>query len=132
MKFNQEGTTTDQILKSLKALIRDGGFNADSVIIDGLNFSLAKEETIAAFRAFAAEMGVSVWYSCTVRGEEPYYDKRNVPLVIKDYADLFEVIIVLDPKPDNVTLTVSRDHEAYNVSHLALKLDPRTLLILEN
>ena len=132
MKFNQEGSTTDQILKSLKALIRDGGFNADSVIIDGLNFSLAKEETIAAFRAFAAEMGVSVWYSCTVRGEEPYYDKRNVPLVIKDYADLFEVIIVLDPKPDNVTLTVSRDHEAYNVSHLALKLDPRTLLILEN
>ena len=132
MKFNQEGLTVDQILKSIRALIKDGGFNADSVIIDGLNFSAVKESHIAAFKAFAVEMGVSIWSSCTVKGAEPLYDKRNIPLVLKDYAELFEVVIVLEPKQDNITLTVSRDRDANVSDNLALKLDPKTLLILEN
>jgi len=132
MKFNQEGATADQILKSLKALIRDGGFNAESVIVDGYDFTPSKAESVSAFRAFAAEMGLSVWYSCTVKGAEPFYDKGNVPLVLEGYADLFEVIIVLDPKPDHIALTISRDRDDYRVTHPALKLDPRTLLILEN
>jgi len=132
MRFNQEGLTVDQILKSIRALIKEGGFNADSVIVDGLNFSAIKENHIAAFKAFASEMGVSIWSSCTVKGAEPFYDKRNIPLVLKDYAELFEVIVVLEPKQDNITLTVSRDREASVSENLALKLDPKTLLILEN
>jgi len=132
LRFNQEGLTVEQILKSIRALIKDGGFNADSVIIDGLNFSAIKEAQIAAFKAFAVEMGVSIWSSCTVKGAEPLYDKRNIPVVIKDYAERFEVIIVLEPKQDNITLTVSRDRGATIPDNLALKLDPKTLLILEN
>ena len=132
MKFNQEGLTVDQILKSLRALIKDGGFNADAVIIDGFNFSVAGEDHTARVKAFAAEMGVSVWYSCTVRGEEPLYDKRNIPLIIKNYADHFEVIIILEPKPDYIALSVSRNRDTYNPEHPALRLDPKTLLILEN
>ena len=131
MKFNQEGLTVDQILKSLGALIKDGGFNADSVIIDGFDFALAGESHITGIRAFAAEMGVSIWYSCTVKGEGPLYDKQNIPLVLKEYADQFGVIIILDPKPDHIALTVSRDRDARDLAHLALKLDPKTLLILE-
>ncbi|MCL2319433.1 MAG: hypothetical protein FWC45_05055 [Treponema sp.] len=136
MKFNQDGLTVEQILKSLRALIKDGGFNADALIIDGFDFcaasaSRAGENYIAAFKAFAAEMGLSIWYSCTVKGEKPYYDKRNIPLVIKDCADFFEVIIVLEPKQDHIALTVSRNRDVYNPDHTGLKLDPRTLLILE-
>jgi hypothetical protein len=131
MKFTQAGISGEQILKSLLALIKDGGFKADVIIIDGFDFSAITAEHINSVQAFAKEMGVSVWYSCTVKGEEPYYDKRNIPLVIKDYADPFAVIIVLDPKPDHIAFTVSRDRDAYNPEHLALKLDPKTLLILE-
>jgi len=132
MKFNQEALTVDQILKSIRALIKEGGFNADALIVDGLNFSAVKESHIAAFKTFAAEMGVSIWYSCTVKGEEPFYDKRNIPLVIKDYAGSFEVITILEPKQDNITLTVSRSRDASIPENLALRLDPKTLLILEN
>ena len=132
MKFNQEGTTADQILKSVRALIRDGGFNAETIIVDGFDFSSARKEYIDAFRAFAAEMGVSVWFSCTVRGEEPFYDKRNIPLILADCANLFEVVLVLNPQPAFIALTVSRDRDAYNPENLALRLDPKTLLILEN
>ena len=132
MKFTQGGITYEQILRSLRALIKDGGFNADALIIDGLDFSKLGEGYIAALKSFASEMGVSAWLSCNVKGEEPYYDQRNIPLVIKGNADHFEVIIILVPKPDHIALTVSRDRDEYNPENLALKLDPKTLLILEN
>jgi hypothetical protein len=132
MKFTQGGISSDQILRSLSALIKDGGFNAESIIIDGYDFSLAEEGHVAAIKSFAAEMGVSVWYSCTVNGEEPLYDEHNIPLVVEKHADNFAVIIILEPKPAYIDLTVSRDRDVINPEHLALKLDPKTLLILEN
>jgi len=131
MKFNQQGLSVAQILKSLRALIKDGGFNAEFVIIDGFDFSASGKSDIAEVKSFAGEMGVSVWYSCTVKGDAPLYDKRNIPLVITDYEDLFAVIIVMEPKPDHIALTVTRNRDADNPEHPALKLDPKTLLILE-
>jgi hypothetical protein len=131
MNFNQDGLSGEQILKSLRALIVDGGFKAEFLIIDGFDFSRAGPERFAAIKTFARELGLSVWYSCTVKGPEPLYDKRNIPLVIQDSADIFDAVIVLDPKPDHIKLTVSKDGDTYNPEHIALRLDPKTLLILE-
>jgi KaiC/GvpD/RAD55 family RecA-like ATPase len=133
MKFNQEGVTVDQIIRSLKAMIADGGFNAEYVIVDGYDFSSADSERVAKVKAFAKELNLAVWYSCTVKGSssEALYDKRDIPVVIKDYADFFEVIVVLEPKQDHIELTVSKDRDVYNPEHMALRLDPKTLLILE-
>jgi hypothetical protein len=130
MNFNQDGVSSEQILGSLRAMIVDGGFQAEALIIDGFDFAKMTRERIAATRDFARDLGLSVWYSCTVKGEGAAYDKKNIPLVIGDFADLVDVVIVLDPKPDHIALTVSKDREAYNPEHLALKLDPKTLLIL--
>jgi len=139
IKFTQGGISSEHILRSLNALIKSGCFNAEVIIIDGFDFSLAEEGHVAAIKSFASEMGVSCWYSCNVNGEKAYsdpssdqiYDQRNIPLVLKDNTELFDVIIVLEPKSDHIALTVSKDRDVYNPEHLALKLDPKTLLILE-
>ena len=131
MKFTQKGLSCEQILRSLKALIKDGNFNAETVIIDGYNFYEAGEGDIARVKSFAGEMGISVWYSCTIKGEVQSYDKQNIPAVVKNAGDFFAVVIVLEPKPDHIALSVSRDRDNTNLEHLALKLDPKTLLILE-
>jgi len=132
MRFTQEGLPVEPIIKSLSAMIGEGGFKAECVIVDGFNFNATSRERISKVRAFAAEMGVSIWYSCNVQGEEPLYDKRNIPLAIKDYEDLLEVIVLMEPKQAHIALTVSKDRENYNPERMALKLDPRTLLIMEN
>jgi hypothetical protein len=129
LNFSQDGVTGPQILKSIKALIVDGGFNADAIIIDGFDFSRTNRERMEAVKAGAKELGVSFWYSCTVKGDA--YDKKDIPLVIKDYLDLIEVVIVLEPKPDHIELTASKDRNSASLEHLAVKLDPKTLLILE-
>jgi hypothetical protein len=132
MKFTQGGITGEQILRSLRALIKDGGFNAEALIVDGFNFSPACESDIKAIKSFAAEMELSVWYSCNVKAEEHFHAPKKIPQVINDYSSLFAVIIVLEPKADHIALTVLRDRDVNNPENLALKLDPKTLLILEN
>ncbi len=96
MNFNQDGISTEMILKSLKAMIVDGGFKADTLIIDGYDFSKSDADQLNAMKAFAKELDLSVWYSC---------------------------------KQDHISFTAAKDRDVYNPEAMALKLDPKTLLI---
>ena len=130
MKFTQEGITIDQIFQSIRAMIKDGGFNAECVIIDGYNFSAADGPSMQKVKGFASELNLGIWYSCTVKGEDDY-DSRKIPLLVKDYAEAFEAVVVLEPKKDHITIGVSRAADSYNHKAIALRLDPKTLLILD-
>jgi len=132
MRFTQEGVTTEQILKSLKVMIGEGDFKAEDIIVDGLKFAAMDREQISKVKEFAVEMGVSVWYSCNVQGEAPQYDKKNIPLIIKDYEDIFGVIVLMEPKQSYIALSISKNRSTYNPEHSSLKLDPKTLLIMES
>jgi hypothetical protein len=130
LKFSQEGVSGDQVRRSLIALIRDGGFNAEAVIVDGFDFSLQDPDRIARTRDMAQELSVSVWYSCTVRGGEAC-DKHGIPALLRDALPSIDVIIALDPRADHIDLKVRKDRDQFNPDRMALKLDPKTLLILE-
>ncbi|MCL1927980.1 MAG: hypothetical protein FWG07_04210 [Treponema sp.] len=128
LNFNQDGVTGEQILKSLRALIVEGSFGAASIIVDGFDFSRTNSERMEAVKNTAKELGLSFWYSCNVTENE--FDKQDIPLLIKDYLDLFDVVIVLEPKADHIELTASKDRNVLDLEHMAVKLDPKTLLIL--
>jgi RecA-family ATPase len=130
MNFNQDGVTKAQILKSLQAMIIEGGFKADSIIIDGFNFSRAEKECIAAVKTFATELGVSVWYSCSIK-EGEQNNKDDIPQALSDFSEYTDVIIALLPKPDHVELSISKDRNSLISKSMSMKLDPKTLLILE-
>ena len=132
MKFSQGVISGDQIFRSIRALIKDGGFNAEALIVDGYDFSASEEGQIAEVKSFASEMGISVWFSCTIKDEKNIYNKKNIPTILKNHADHFAVIIVLEPKSDHIALTVSKDRDTCSLEHLALRLDPKTLLIMED
>lgn len=131
MNFNQEGVSTDQILKSLRAMIVDGGFKADAVIADGFDFARAEPQHFSKVVAFAEEMGLEIWYSCTMTGEEPLLDKKNVPVILRPFLDDISVLIVLEPKAEYIHFVVVKDHGRMNPEDLNIKLDARTLLIAE-
>ena len=135
MNFNQDGVTKEQILRSLRAMIIDGGFKANAIIIDGFDFSGIEQSCLENVKTFATEMGVSVWYSCSVKDEqtdgEHSYDKENIPVVVSPFASLLDVVIILQSKPDHVELSISKDRGSIISKSMAMKLDPKTLLILE-
>ncbi|GMO46288.1 MAG: AAA family ATPase [Termitinemataceae bacterium] len=130
MNFNQEGVNSDVIRSSLKAMIVEGGYKAHSIIIDGFDFSIAARERISTFKAFAKEVGLSVWYSCSIKNQKDI-DKNGIPSVLKDFEDLMEVVISLEAKSGWTELAVVKNRDKYKPANSELKLDPRTLLILE-
>jgi hypothetical protein len=128
LNFNQKGVNNDTIRASLKAIIVEGGFHIESVIIDGFDFTIAKRERITALRDFSKELGFSLWYSCSA--PQSACDKNNIPLVLKDFEDCIDVVIGLEPKSDHVSLYVAKNHGAYLDKFEPLRLDPKTLLML--
>ncbi len=131
MNFAQEGVSIDQILRSLKAMIVDGGFKARTLIVDGYDFTQATKDRLAKVKDFAGEMGLEVWYSCTLFGEEPLVDKNNIPVILREYIETVSVLILLEPKAEYIHFTVVKDHDRMNPQDLKLKLDAKTLLIAE-
>ena len=131
MSFNQDGVTKEQILRSLRAMIIDGGFKAESIIIDGLDFSRITKDSIISVKNFATELGLIVWYSCSVKDGEQE-GKDNIPAVLSGFAGIVDIIITLRPKPDHVELSISRDRGSVITKSMAMKLDPKSLLIQEH
>jgi hypothetical protein len=131
MNFNQETVNIDQILKSLRTMIVDGGFKAEALIVDGFDFAKTDRARIEKVKAFAQETGTEVWYSCTMVGPEPLVSQNGIPQVLKGFEDLISVVILLEPKADYIHLTVTKDHSRVKPEDLSLKLDAKTLLIAE-
>jgi len=131
MNFTQEGVSVDQITRTIKALINEGGFNAKTIIVDGFDFTRATAERFEKVKAFLAEMQLEAWYTCTLAEAEPVLDPQGIPVVLREIEPLISVIVVLEPKKDFIHLRVVKDHERRNPSDMNLLLDPRTLLIAE-
>ncbi len=129
MNFKQEGTRTDQILKSVEALIVQGQFAAETVIVDGFDFTRSCMEDLGSFRDFARRLGLEVWFSASLRGEEPLFDENGVPLLLKGCLDGVDVLVTLNSQQGLVRLYLRKDHGHPPAGELPLKLDPRTLLI---
>ena len=130
MNFNQDSLETEKILKSVSAMIEQGHFAADAVIIDGYDYSKATQADLKALNEFAKETDLEIWTSVSLKKDEPY-DDAGMPLVLKDYVNSLEVIVTLQYEGDYVHLKVVKDHDDLSPKEMELKLDPKTLLIAE-
>jgi len=129
MNFKQDAAKTDQILKSIETMIQYGQVAANTLIVDGYDFSLGSPEDLQKFRDFAGRMGTEVWFSASLRGDEPLFDEQGVPFVLERYLDEIAVLITLGFKDEFVRLNLIKCHECLTLGELPLKLDPQTLLI---
>jgi hypothetical protein len=131
MNFNQEGTRTEQVLRSLEAMIRDGRFAADTVIVDGFSFPQSSPADLGNFKGFAGRMELELWFSASLKGPEPLFDEQGVPEELKGCLDPIDVLITLRPWNNRVQLRLIKDHGWSSPPDLRLSLDPTTLLIAE-
>jgi hypothetical protein len=130
MNFKQGGMRTEQVIRSVEAMITFGQFAAETVIVDGYDFGLAAPADLRKFKEFARRMGLEIWFSASLReGDRPLYDADGTPCVLKPHRDELDVLITLHSRGDHVELRVVKDHDHPAAGLLPLKLDPRTLLI---
>lgn len=129
MNFSQTGTRTEQILSSLEALIHYGRFAAETVIVDGFDFSKGTIEDLKRFREFAEKMKLEVWFSASLKKEEKIFDEDGAPFELRELMDEIQVLITLRYHNDHVRLKLVKNHDNPQPGVLQLSLDPATLLI---
>ncbi|MEI6874234.1 MAG: hypothetical protein WCL50_03790 [Spirochaetota bacterium] len=131
MNFTQGGLKTEQILSSIRHMIVEGGFKAETLIVDGFDFTKTTPENFAMVAAFAKEMALEIWYSATLPGDEIHLGKDNTPTALKDYIASISVLVLLEPAPEYIHFNVIKHHDRVNPENLKIKLDPKTLLIAD-
>jgi hypothetical protein len=129
MNFKQDGTRTEQVLRSLEAMIVHGQFGAETIIVDGLDFGQSCLEDLRKFKDFAGRLGLEVWFSASLRGDGPLFDEQGIPFMLKDDLSVIDVLISLQHHGDHVHFSLVKDHDRLAPKDLRLKLDPKTLLI---
>jgi hypothetical protein len=131
MNFKQDGAKTEQVLKSVQALIQQGRFSADTAIVDGFDFRKSTIQELKQFKDFARDLELELWFSSSLKGEEPLFDEQGVPHELKDYLSEISVLITLYYKEDHIQLSMVKDHEYPSPGELDVKLDHQTMLISE-
>ncbi len=131
LNFNQDGVSREQLLRSISALIDDGNFRADVVVIDGYDFEKGQLETLTAIREFAVKHGLAVWFTASTHRDDPSVDEHGIPAILSPFEEEVAVIITLSPEDDHLKLRLIKDHDQYRTEDLHLELDSKTLLIKE-
>lgn len=132
MNFKQDGARTEQVLRSLEAMIVHGNFRAETVIIDGLDFAQAGPDDLLKFKDFARRLGLEVWFSASLKKDDPLFDERGMPYELVAHAPAIDVLLSLQHHGDHVHFSLVLDHGRLAPKDLRLKLDPTTLLIAKD
>ena len=130
MNFNQKGVGLARVIKSIRAMIKDGHFSADSIMVDGYDFGASTPAELREIKGFAAKEGLDLWFSVTLPdGQSGTYNDRGIPRLLEQYIEEIDVLICLRPKEKHIHLELVKDHDFPLAADMHLKLDPRTLLI---
>jgi hypothetical protein len=132
MNFKQDGARTEQVLRSLEAMIVHGHFQAEAVIVDGLDFAQAGLDDLLKFKDFAGRLGLEVWFSASLKKEDPLFDERGIPYELSGHLPAIDVLISLQHHGNHVHFSLVQDHGRLAPKDLRLKLDPTTLLIAKD
>jgi hypothetical protein len=76
-------------------------------------------------------MALRVWFSASLKGEDPLFDDSGLPIELKGYLDQIDVLITLADQDEHVRLSLVKDFDNPPPGDLKIKLDPKTLLISE-
>jgi hypothetical protein len=129
MNFNQTSIRLPQVIGSLRSMIRDGHFPADSIVVDAYDFGAVSAAELEQVKAFASEQELEIWFSVSLGYEQPSYDAGGIPSLLEGLMEAVGILICLKPEEKHIHLQLVKDHGAAVQKDLHLKLDPKTLLI---
>lgn len=121
----------DRLRKNLDNLKEHVGFQPDSLIVDGLDFSQGGREILEGFKDVSRELDAEVWFSAVTHRHLPERNERGIPQPLGDLDDLFDVILQLLPDASGVHLNLLKDHGIYGNPVASIRIDPTTFLAVD-
>ncbi len=130
MTFKVEGFSSPKLEERLTDLMEQNIFKPHTVIIDGFRFDEAGRGQLVQLKELAGKYSMGLWFTVHTHRHEPPQE-NGLPLSFLHIADLFEVIVQLATKGDEVYIT-SVKGQPKNSAQNDLLLDPATMLIKES
>jgi hypothetical protein len=127
MTFRVEGFSVPKLEERLTDLMQQNIFKPHTVIIDGLKFDESGRGLLLNLKELASKYSMRIWFTVHTHRHEP--PKENgLPLSFLHVADLFDVLVQLAAKRDEVYIKALKG-QAATAKHDSLLLDPATMLI---
>jgi hypothetical protein len=120
-----------RILRDTDFYRQHASFEPDVILIDGFDFAKAEASDLAQLKEFVQTLNVELWLSALTHRHEPVTDPRGIPDPAARVDTWISVMVQLEAGEGSVTVQLLKDHENTDVSKLHMKLDPKTLLLLE-
>jgi hypothetical protein len=130
--FLNQSFDINRLRTNLENLAGNLDFRPDSIIVDGLDFEKAEKALFEGFRKIAEDFQVEIWFSALSHRHISDTNERGIPYPCNELADLFNVIIQLQPKEAGVFLRLLKDHDNPTIPDVSVRLDPNTFLVLNS
>ena len=104
------------------------GARPELIVVDGLDVESRSREELAQWSVLAREAEAEIWITAHAPGEKV----EELPAALRPLAELFGVILVLEPGTETVALRALKDHDSQDVAALRVALDPKTLLLVRS
>ncbi|MCC6526050.1 MAG: hypothetical protein IT373_25610 [Polyangiaceae bacterium] len=112
-------------------------FAPDLIVIDGFDFEHATVEAVDSLGALAKELGAELWLSSKSRDADQHApvsavaSPASVPQPLRRFFAHVNVIVWLHAEEQLVRLRLLKDHDAGELAELNLRLEPRTMRIVD-
>jgi len=127
MTFRVEGFSVPKLEERLTDLTAQSIFTPHMIIIDGFPFNESTREQLSELKILAKKQGCHLWFTVRTHRDEAL-DSSGIPRQLVEVADLFEVIIQLQPDGKEIHIRTLKGREA-EAEEAILFLDPSTMLI---
>jgi hypothetical protein len=115
--------------QSLKDLAEQAKFKPALVVLDGLDFENTGRDVLEELKQLAKRHGVAMWMSARTHRHITQANERGVPYPCDATDDLFESIVLLEPGPEAIQITILKRENRYCSESPEVTLDPRTHLL---
>jgi hypothetical protein len=130
MTFKVEGFSAPKWEERLTDLMEQNIFKPHTVIIDGFKFDDAGRGQLVQLKELASKYSMRLWFTVHTHRHEPPQE-NGLPLSFLHVADLFDVIVQLATKGDEVYIKSLKGKSASSAKN-DLLLDPATMLIKDS
>ncbi len=131
MSFMNQTFSPAKLEQSIADLREQTQFNPLLLIVDGLDFDRNNRAVFEQIRDIAGRCSVGIWISARMHRHMADINERGIPYPVDSLDDIFNSILMLEPKADSVRLKFLKQNDVYNPVDFELSLDPQTFLLLQ-
>jgi hypothetical protein len=118
-----------RLRENLKNLSEKAGFTADTLVVDGLDFSKTGADTFEAFKTLARESQTEIWFSALAHRHIAEVNERGIPYPCNSLDHFFNIILQIEPAAGSgIRMNLLKAHQRPVNPEDNLILDPSTFL----